>query len=107
MSDYYKMVDTISRIAFCSWCSTSLGLPWLTTIYINKLGKTVGLECVDENFTIVNKYPNKNQNLKQSFVDDLKTATLFPLVMILGPFSIPLSIALCIKATINYLRYKS
>jgi len=27
--------------------------------------------------------------------------------MILGPFSIPLSIGLGIKATINYLRYKS
>jgi len=58
MSDYYKMADTIIRITICSWCLTSLGLPCLTTIYIGKLGKTVGLECVDENCTIVNKYPN-------------------------------------------------
>ena len=107
MSDYDKMIETIVKIAFCSWCSTSLGLPWLTSIYICKLGKNIGLECLGESLIIVNRYPNKNQNLNQSFVDDLTTAALFPLVMILGPFSIPLSIGLGIKATINYLRYKS
>ncbi len=101
---FYENIS-ICQIAIYSWFATSLGLPFLTTIYIQKLGESIGLECLGESGIIKNKYPHKNLN--QCFINDLKNTGLFPLTMLLGPFSIPLSIGFGIKATINYLRYKS
>ena len=114
---------SIGQIVMYSWYLTSLGLPFLTTLYVNKLGKSVGLKCLGESGIIIyknesdveteldttaeNKDNNKKHNKKKHFINDLEIAGLFPLATIFGPLSIPLSIGFGAKATLDYLRYIS
>ncbi len=109
---------SIGQIVMYSWYLTSLGLPFLTTLYVNKLGESVGLKCLGESGIIIYKNESdveteldttaeKKDNKKKHFINDLETAGLFPLATLFGPLSIPLSIGFGAKATINYLRYIS
>lgn len=87
------------------WFAGSLGTPLISSMYVNYLGRTIGL---------INVSPSKVENTNKKvfyypdafFIKQLKTSEVFPWLTMLGPLSIPISGLYCVSSTIGYACYR-
>ena len=88
------------------WCALSLGTPFLTTLYVQQLGKCVGLKSVGENGDVL-----KNNEIvaidgsTDYFIQNVQFSGVFPIFTIFGPFAIPISLLFGLCASVNFLVY--
>jgi hypothetical protein len=103
----------ISNICIYIWLVSSLGLPILVPIYINKLASTVNIKCLGVSGSIICDDNSLSQSDidslslgQREFINDVQTSWVIHWFALMGPFSIPISLYYGTKSTIDYFRFR-
>lgn len=97
---------TVGATLAMAWFAGSLGTPLISSLYVGYLGETVDLKF-QTTYKIVGK--NENEEIPHPdayFIKQLKASSDFPLLMVLGPLSIPISALYCASSTLGYACYR-
>lgn len=90
----------------CVWIGSSLGTPFIASLYVSGLGRTVGLRCYGPG--LVNHITRDENYLHfddSYFIHNVGSTVMFPIYLFFGPFAIPLSLIYSLISTVNYLVY--
>ena len=99
-------MDIVAKFFVVTWLVLSLGTPMLTSLYIQQLGKCVGLISLGESGGV-----SKNSETlvvdesSDYFIKDMEISGVFPFFVALGPFAIPVSVIFGVSASIDFLVY--
>lgn len=89
------------HVALFSWCTFSLGTPYLATMYVQQLGKLVGLKRLGESGHVMkNDITVKDDSL--NFIKDMQISGMFPIFTFCGPLAIPISLIFVFCATLDF-----
>ena len=101
-----KEIEMIATFFIFIWCSFSLGTPLLLSLYIQQLGKCVGLISLGESGGILkNSERLVVDEFSDKFIKDMEVCEVLPFFVLLGPWAIPFSVFFGVSASMNFLVY--